>query len=499
MLKRIGKALGITKATDAAPVGSSQAQASAKDSGGSSGVLAGLMGGVAGQLSIGPNFVNPGTGAGTNLDHQSGSYFTDVFLHQLQLEIIYRVSWAAGKMIDIPVDDMFVPGRHWTGDDESAIEAMEEAERQLEGHQRLSEAMKAGRLYGSGLLVIISQDQPTEMELKPEEIREGSIANLLVVERWAVSIEHWHIDPRMPNYGKPYMYRVSPRLTQGSGDQLLVHHSRVLRFDGIRPPLTEGWNYWDRDWGASELTRAINEIGRDEHMAISLNQLLHEASIQVVKLQGFKEAVRGNPDPDDPSPGEMAGAVNAMKSMFRTAFLDIEDETERLQASFGGIADIFNGMAQRLAAIADIPMTRFFGMSPAGLNATGQSDMENYAIRVASLQKRLLSDPLRILDMVLARHVGLNEPPEYEWLPLLSMSPKVQAETTKLNMESITQAVTAGVIDEDEARERLSQEPLFGELPQLTPEMRERMEMRSGFVDPGDVEGEGEEPEGEGE
>ena len=132
--------------------------------------------------------------------------------------------------------------------------------------------------------------------------------------------------------------------------------------------------------------------------------------------------------------------------------------------TWAGLPDIMDKQWQLLAAIADIPMTRFLSQSPAGMNSTGSSDADNYAIRVAAMQKRLLDPVLRKLDMMVARHAGLKEPPEYEWVPLTDLSEKDRAETAKLQGETLNMAYTDGVIDEDEYRERLSQNEFWGEL-----------------------------------
>ncbi len=428
-------------------------------------------------LPIDSNFINFGTGAGTSSDHMSGAAFHDVRLPQAQLEIIYRVSWAAAKMIDIPVDDMFVPGRRWKGENEEAVKAMEEAERALGAHDAMRKAMKAARLYGTGLLIILSKDASPETPLEPTAVRPDSIANLLVVDRWAASIEDWHIDPLLPRYGKPYSYRISPRIIyQGESHQFIVHHSRVLRFDGIRPPLSEGWNHYDRDWGASTLARAINQIGRNEAISVSLNHLLQEASVSIVKIQGFKAALQGKPDVDDPPLTMLAQSINMLKSVFRTGFIDREDEAQRLNVAFGGIADIVNGEAQRLAAIADIPMTRFFAQSPAGQNATGDSDWQNYAVRVAAMQEDMLTAPLMILDEVVAKNAGLQKALEYEWTPLRSMTPEEESTVNLNNTQALVAAMTAGGLTEEEFRDRLANMELFGELPPMTDQILKKLQ-----------------------
>ena len=233
-----------------------------------------------------------------------------------------------------------------------------------------------------------------------------------------------------------------------------------------RSPLTEGWTTgpWEREWGISELTKALDAIAREAATNAGVGHLVQEASVWVQKVMNFKESIRCRPAPDEPTAEEMAVEANLLKSIYRIMFIDAEDDAERVNMTWAGLPDIMDKQWQLLAAIADTPMTRFLSQSPAGMNATGSSDADNYAIRVAAMQKRLLDPVLRKLDIMVARHAGLNEPPEYEWVPLTDLSEKDRAETAKLQGETLNLAYTDGVIDEDEYRERLSQNEFWGEL-----------------------------------
>ena len=93
----------------------------------------------------GPRMVNARSGQGTHVDKSLGADFVDLRLERAYAETLYRMSWAARKMVRIVVDDMFVRGRRWTGQDEGAIKAMQQAERELKAMPRLADAMIAGR------------------------------------------------------------------------------------------------------------------------------------------------------------------------------------------------------------------------------------------------------------------------------------------------------------------------------------------------------------------
>ena len=99
------------------------------------------------------------------------------------------------------------------------------------------------------------------------------------------------------------------------------------------------------------------------------------------------------------------------------------------------------------------------------MNATGASDAQNYGMAVQANQEKMAEPAIRRLDPLIARHVGLSEPLEYEWVPLFNLSEKEQAEISKLRTETILMPLNDRAIDESEVRERLSEDDFsFGPL-----------------------------------
>ena len=141
-----------------------------------------------------------------------------------------------------------------------------------------------------------------------------------------------------------------------------------------------------------------------------------------------------------------------------------DDEFERQHVNFSQMPDLMDRYAKRLAAAADIPATRFWGQSPVGMNATGDSDLENYAASVESMQNEKLTKPLELLDAVLAADAGIKEPIKYEFLSLLDIGEKEQADIAKVKVETAVLAVGGPVMDEEEAREMLDGDQCIGNL-----------------------------------
>lgn len=410
-------------------------------------------------------FQNPQTGAGfSGLDRAETAFWSPTWYWSRQsLQTIYVQSWAAAHFIDIPIDDMFVRWRQWEGGAEA--DTMRDAEHLLDVREQLARAMKAARLYGTGLLIPISKDAPLVEPLLTERIRAGDVTHLLVFDRYSANVREWDIDPLSPTYGQALLYDIYPH----TGRPFAVHHTRVIRFDAIRPFGNDGFTIYDRNWGVSAIVPVIIALIQDQSGASAAGQLMQIASMDVVRMTGFRDAVVGQQEIDDPSPESVGDRMNLLKSVYRTIFMDKEDEFTRQSVSFAGLPDMLDRMAKRVAAAAQIPATRFWGQSPVGMNATGESDMVNYAQSVMAMQDKMLRAPLRKLDLILARNAGLREAPDFRWLPLTDMSESEKATTLQTKVTALASAITAGIIDEDEARRALDGDELLGELPGSAP------------------------------
>jgi phage-related protein (TIGR01555 family) len=76
-----------------------------------------------------------------------------------------------------------------------------------------------------------------------------------------------------------------------------------------------------------------------------------------------------------------------LKSFNNMLLLDEMEKFERKATSFAGLPELMNKFMLHVAAAADIPVTRLFGQSAMGLNATGEGDERNYHERITSDQE----------------------------------------------------------------------------------------------------------------
>src|SRR4029077_10331200 len=121
------------------------------------------------------------------------------------------------------------------------------------------------------------------------------------------------------------------------------------------------------------------------------------------------------------------------KSVINAIVMDSEEEWQRIEVTYHGMPEVLQMYLQIAAGAADIPVTRFLGQSPAGLNSTGESDLQNYYDRVASDQELRLRPALAKLDVALVRSaLGMNdETIYYEWGSLWQLDENAKADIAK--------------------------------------------------------------------
>ena len=140
--------------------------------------------------------------------------------------------------------------------------------------------------------------------------------------------------------------------------------------------------------------------------------------------------------------------ANVAKSVINGIVMDAEEEWQRIGVQFQGIPDVLQMYLQIAAGAADIPMTRFLGMSPGGLNATGDSDLVNYYDRIASDQELRLTPALEKLDKAIQRSAlgKFDENIFYEWRPLWQMSEDQKATIAKQKADSAKVDADSGLV-----------------------------------------------------
>jgi len=123
--------------------------------------------------------------------------------------------------------------------------------------------------------------------------------------------------------------------------------------------------------------------------------------------------------------------AHEMKSIINGIALDKEDEYDKKTNSFTTLPDIDDRAIQKVSGASGIPVTRLLGISPAGQNATGESDMLNYYDNVQSTQENGLRPHIDWMDSIVTASATSDiESFEYEFKPLKQLTELEQASVT---------------------------------------------------------------------
>ncbi len=190
------------------------------------------------------------------------------------------------------------------------------------------------------------------------------------------------------------------RPAPGSGNlaAISVHESRIIRFDGMLTDVLSrqklaGWTY-------SVLQPVYDTLRRFNLSFDSTVNLLADAQQAVFKIKGLEEKLSFN----EAQLHARMQLVDLMRSTARAVMIDAEgEEFKREPTSFAGMADVLDRVMLLVSADADMPLTELFGRSPAGLNATGESDTRKWYDTIATEQSGELEPKVQRVYKVLAK------------------------------------------------------------------------------------------------
>jgi phage-related protein (TIGR01555 family) len=387
---------------------------------------------------------------GTERDKAATVFYTQPILTDEQIVAAYRGSWLPRKIIDIPALDSCRKWRDWQADDK-VIELIEKEEKRLNVKGKILEASKKSRLFGGAALYIGTGDADTSGPLDHERIGKAGIKHLTVLTRRQLKAGTIDRDPESEWFNRPENYY----LTGLNGKQLIIHPSRLVLFNGAMAP-DDDISGAMQGWGESILTATLDAIKNADSTAGNIASLIFEAKIDIIKIPGFTENI-GNESYEDAILSRYTLA-NTIKGINGTLLLDAEEEYESKSAQLAGLTDILMAFMQIVSGAADIPVTRLLGQSPAGMNATGTSDMKNYHDRIQSIQELELTPAMARLDECIIRSAtgSRDETIYYEWAPLEQMSEKERADIFKTKSDAARALIGSSSGQEIITREALS-------------------------------------------
>ncbi|WP_444350735.1 anti-CBASS protein Acb1 family protein [Phascolarctobacterium succinatutens] len=376
------------------------------------------------------------------------------------LNALYRESWIVRRIIDVIPADML---KNWititSGLDPDVEKRLSLTLRRTQLIDKLKRGMQWGRLYGGALGVMLVKHQGYDLSqtLQLDWIMPGDFAGLLIFDRWnGVNPSSELIeDISDPDYGFPKYYTVTD---PAGGGSVKIHHSRVVRFTGNTLPFWE--EIAEMQWGASVVESVFDELRKRDNVSWNIAQLTFMANIRVLKMQDLGQLLAAT---DNESQAELLRTLEAQNMLLNNMGMQVMDAADGLethQYTFGGLADCYQQFIMDISGAAEIPVTRLFGRSPSGLNATGESDLQNYYDMIAEKQESYLRPILnKVLPPFIISTLGsLPDDFDFEFDPVAEPTDKERADLAKCGTDNVVAAYNAGLISQRTALKELKQQ-----------------------------------------
>ena len=370
----------------------------------------------------------------------------------ITLQTAYTESWAAARIIDLPAGEAVAK---WRTIKSAKAEEIHRHENEIEYKHTIAEALLWSRLFGGcGILMATGQDleKPFNINLVKKGDLNKSNCGLIVFDRYDLNgINFNYLNPLKKNYLQPTYYYIR-------GGNIRVHHSHIIRFYGRKMPKRIAQTY--QGWGDSVLRKCLKDVEDLIASKRGITNLMYEANVDVFRAEDLWK--RLSTKQDDKIINRYTN-LNIMKSSMQAIVLDKTEEYDRKTLSLGGVSETLEQFMIMLSAASGIPMTKLFGTSAKGLNATGEGDMNQYYDMLQDIQNNKVAPPLKLLDQVLCRSAIGYYPDDfdYSWNPLQQQDQLKKAQVDKIKSDTHIAYMDAGLINPAQAQREMQADEVY--------------------------------------
>lgn len=367
----------------------------------------------------------------------------EVWIPDYDLAEKYQYNGLFSKIIDRPAEEALKHGMEYNVSDADLREFLDDALDRLDWEEKAVTAIRWARLFGGSIIVMLLDDGGgLEEPVNWQDVR--SVEELRVYERAIVQP-----DPDTYRTGKAEYFDVSSTY----GGTFRVHRSRCLVFkNGSLPEYGAAQQYYY--WGLPEYIRIHKDLSRALKTHTNAANMIEKSVQPVYKQRGLQSMLAG-PNGDEMELKRLQ-VLDASRGIMNTIAVDMEGEDYDFKTfQMTGTKEILESTCNLLSAVTCIPQTILFGRSPAGENATGESDLENYYNFVEGIQKRMLKKNIRTLIKAIVQ-AGVydgsienpgNIKPTFKPLWSLSETEKATVELTKAQRAQVAAQTAQLYID----------------------------------------------------
>ncbi len=229
----------------------------------------------------------------------------------------------------------------------------------------------------------------------------------------------------------------------------------MVRFTGRELPRIE--REAELYWGESEVEALYRDVVAHDNVSANMAALTFQANVTTQEVKGLEQLLSIAPNDVQRRFWAVMQAQSVLRTNFGTQVVEEGTKVSSHQYTFTGLSDVHESMCLNLCGASHYPMTKLFGRSPSGLNATGESDLKNYYDYVDAQREAKLRPVLERLIPVLCMSAWGQVPEDMDitFPPLWTPTAKEVAEIVKAKSETIVAAYQAGLLNVDTAQKEL--------------------------------------------
>lgn len=337
-------------------------------------------------------------------------------------------------------------------------------------------AAELGRAYGMGglMLGVAGESDIAELPLVDESIRE--LDYLTVIDRRDLSVERWRKPTEASHFPEHEYYIPCGDRQIYDMDLARLHASYIVGFGGTPTPIRDRRRYFS-GFDAPVLQLVWDVLRRFDAANQSVDAMLQDGSQGVMMIRDLWKVVTQKGGLDKLETRMEASAL--YRAAHKILVIDAggadgapPEDFKWVQRTFAGLADLTQDKQALVAAVADMPITKLFGRSPAGENATGEHDELNWQSSVASWFRSSAQPQISRIVQIVARTLGASDPERFSaTIPALQqMSAQQQAELEEMVAKTDDIRIQQGFPEDVILRHRYGQGEFRADPPILSEE-----------------------------
>lgn len=339
---------------------------------------------------------------------------------------------------------------------EKLITDMESQAAKYKLKETFNDALIKDGNFGGCLIYIDVGDLDDEeaaepLVLKKETFKKGSFRGFRVIEPINIYPGSYNTsDPTSEDYFKPeYWYILGRR----------YHASRFIYIASNEAPLLlkPAYNFF----GIPRAQLALDYVAQFVANRESAQELLNKFSLTCWKTNMGQE-LQGK------SLGDLTNRAKLFNKMKRNSGVMLLDkETEdmvQINTPLGGVREIVEMSLNLLTAVWRIPKIKYLGEGEGGLNASSVEQMRSFYDFILSQKEKVLTQPMETVLKIFQLNLGydINDALGFRFPSLVEMDESERANLNKLQADRDNIYLAAGVISQEEVRQRLSMDKNSG-------------------------------------